>query len=104
MKKRKQPILIEFAGFKCHLVFRKYSNGRTAIELIEEREPYESVAVATVNLPDEPLEADETAIKNYSENEGMLECLVDAAVISKPTRYAISGFVRIPICKLLAEA
>ena len=91
---------ITFKNWKCNLVFRQYSNQRIAIELIEigTNEP---IAVATINLPCALLKDDEICIKDYSENEGMLDVLIEAGVISKPIREIQSGFVTIPICELL---
>lgn len=46
------------------------------------------------------LKAGELAIKDYSENEGMLEALIYHGYIKPPHRYIRSGYVDIPICKL----
>ena len=55
---------------------------------------------ASVNLP-EALASDEVAIKNYSENEGILQELMRLNIISEPMRYIDIGYVTIPICKIL---
>jgi hypothetical protein len=59
------------------------------------------ITTATVNLPEFPLEEGEVAIKDYSENEGILDALTDAGVVSDPKKYAITGFALVPICNLL---
>lgn len=103
---------IQFKDWKCILYVAEYSgNHRTVLQLLNAEsiveddyvipEGTEMIAICTVNLPDEHLEKDEVCIKDYSENEGMLKCLVDAKVISEPIRYTSSGHVSIPICKLL---
>jgi hypothetical protein len=91
---------INFQGFECRIEMGQYSNGRTAMELVEigTEEP---VLVATVNIPFEALMKDEVIIKNYSENEGILEVLIAANVISEPIRYASTGWTSSPVCKLL---
>ena len=85
------------------LVFiTNYADGKNAITLIEEdtEEPY---TTATVNLPITMYD-NEVVIKNYSENVGIYEALVNAKVISPAHRYTSSGYVsRIPVCKLLIE-
>ena len=89
----------QFGGTFCLFEsLGKYQNGQTAIRLYDESDglPY---ATATVSVQDK-LENDEVAIKNYSENEGILESLVKANVITEPHRFIESGFVKIPICKL----
>jgi hypothetical protein len=52
----------------------------------------------TVNL--NGLDENEVAIKNYSENEGILDVLVAEGIVKSPHRYVNSGFVKIPICEL----
>jgi hypothetical protein len=74
----------------------KYANGQTSIQLIDIDDgfPY---AVATVAVDCE-LKENEVAIKNYSENEGILKNLVNNDIIENPHRFTSSGFVTIPIC------
>jgi hypothetical protein len=88
--------------FNISLVFGQYRNGQRAIEMIDEADgaPY---AVATVALVNEQLSADEVAIKNWSENDGVLESLIENEIVSAPIRYVSSGFVQVPICKLLVQ-
>lgn len=78
----------------------EYSNGRTALELIDPKNG-ESILVATVNIPEEEIEKDEVIIKNYSENEGILPVLVKAGVIGEPIRTVQAGFTKAYVCKLL---
>lgn len=40
------------------------------------------------------------AIKNYSENEGILDLLIGLGVIEPPHRRVASGFVMIDICNM----
>jgi len=97
---------VRFRGESCNVQFGKYANGRTAIMLVcDNGEP---MAKATVNLDTEDgispaMGDDEVAIKDYNENAGMLEALEGAGVISAPLRHVPSGFVRIPICRLLVR-
>ena len=60
---------------------------------------WEPWTTATVNL--NGLEGDEVAIKNYSENEGLLELLTGLGVIEPPHRRVQSGFVSIDICNMV---
>lgn len=105
---------VNFKWWKCRLVFSRYLNGRIAIQLynddpIQERgyvaQPgTELIAVATVNVADvERLAPDEVLIKNYSENEGMLQCLIGAGIISEPMGEVKTGFVTVARCKLLVK-
>ena len=80
-----------------YLQSRNYPSGNVRIDLIDARDhcPYMSV---TVNI--EGLDENEIAIKNYSENEGILDVLVDEGIVKPPHRHVKSGFVLIPICEL----
>ena len=104
----KEKTIVNFLNCDCEVVKRKYNNGRTALELIiaqddVEREFYkgEPMATATVNIPMANLEADEVIIKDYSENEGMLETLVKARVVKDTGKTITNGFITCPVCKLL---
>lgn len=46
------------------------------------------------------LAPDEVAIKNYSENEGILSQLIEMGIVLKPHRFQKSGWIDIPVCKL----
>lgn len=91
---------VKFRNWDCDVRFAKYNNGRTAIKL-QDKLDGEPIATATVNLPDVMMKEDEVAIKDYSENEGMLNAFVKAGIVGRPFMFAESGFVAIPICKLL---
>lgn len=60
---------------------------------------WEPWTTATVNI--NGLSGDEVAIKNYSENEGILDLLVGLGVIEPPHRQVASGFVVIDICNMV---
>ena len=78
----------------------KYGNGRVALQLysVEDGQPY---ATASVNLPEHNIGPDEIAVKDYSENEGILDSLLKAGLVETPNRYVRSGMVRIPVCKII---
>lgn len=90
--------MVEFAGFKCEVMIQKYGTGNPAVRLldIEDGMP---VATATVNI--DGLDSDEVAIKDYSENEGMYDALLKAGVISPKHRNLSTGYVTVPVCKLI---
>ena len=91
---------VEFAGYSCLLVKAQYSNGRTALQLVDQDDG-EMVATATTNIPEVTLKADEIIIKNYSENDGMLQCLVDAGYVAETGKVTRTGHCIVPIAKLL---
>jgi hypothetical protein len=74
-----------------------YLNNALALELVETKtgEPF---MMCTVNIPN--LSDGEVAIKNYSENEGVLDFLIKEGIIEPPHRFASSGYVSLPVCKV----
>lgn len=81
----------------------KYANNRISINLIDvsDNQPY---AVATTNLPDVLLLDNEVLVKDYSENEGVLEFLTTNNIVVPTDRWVTSGFVDVQVCTLNSES
>jgi len=90
-----------YKGTEVFLEAGRYGNGQNAIQFMDESGIPQFVA--TVAIEDE-LEINELAIKNYSENEGVLDWLIEKGIVQQPHRYVTSGFVMIPICNLTTDA
>lgn len=72
---------VNFLGVECIVdLDNTYSNKRKAI-LLTEKVTGEPMCTASVNLPSLGLEDGEIAIKDYSENEGILECLIENKIV-----------------------
>ena len=84
----------------CEVVFAEYSNGRPAI-LLKDAEDGSPIATATINLPEVPLRENQVIIKDYSENEGVLQALVDAGVVTDTGIKMQVGFAIAPLCELV---
>lgn len=94
--------VVTFKQWTCRLMFHRYQVGDTvAIKLVEQGSG-EPIATATVNIPD--LDSNEVAVKDYSENQGMLQVLIEAGVVHTPHRIVSTGFVTIPVCFLSQSA
>jgi len=94
---------VNFLGEECTVIFTKYvNNDRIAIKLefINDFGECEPMAIATINIPDYPIESDEVIIKDYSENADIYDILIDAGIIEPANRFVDSGFVSCPVCKL----
>ena len=85
---------------QCEVLKMAYGNGRAAIQL-SDPETSEPICTASVNVPDIDVPEGHTFIKNYSENEGVLEELIEHCIIEKPIQMISNGFVDIPLCKVL---
>ena len=93
--------LLRFQDIPCEVQKGTYDNGRPALILVhaDDRDP---VAKATVNLPEEDLGTDEVLVKDYAENEGMLQTLTEAGIV-EPTGelVQVTEMISVPKCKLL---
>jgi hypothetical protein len=104
MKANPQTYILttEYGSYEVYLSFGTYRNGRTAIELLDSQD-HEPVMVATVNIDNALLHGDEIIIKDYSENEGVLDFLVKNGITSRPKHWISSGWVTCPVVDLLVK-
>jgi hypothetical protein len=92
---------VTFRGWNCRVVRGSYGHSeRIALSLYDLTDG-EPVATASVNLPEIVLGPDEVIIKDYSENEGMLDTLILAGVISLPLRVIQLQYVEVYVCACL---
>lgn len=94
---------MEFRGNKIIIDYtQKYNNGKPVIDFYEAEtgEPY---LTATTNIHGLSLAKDEILIKDYSENEGVLEFLEQNKIVEFTGNYIHQGWVAIPVCKLLIK-
>ena len=92
-----------YGSYEVYLSFGKYRNGRTSIELLDAQD-HQPVMVATVNIDGYTLlHSDQVLIKNYSENEGVLDFLVANEIVSKPRSWVSTGYVTVALCDLLVK-
>lgn len=80
---------------------QEYSEGGVAITLMCNLDGYPE-PWTTLTLWHKDLQPGEVAIKNYSENEGMLQWAIDNKLVFPPHRYVQGeGYITsFPVCKL----
>ena len=61
----------------------------------------EFLTVATTNLPEIEIEEGQTFLKTWSENEGILEWLIENKIVSEPIKWVKTGFVEAPLVEVL---
>ena len=94
---------VTFMGWKCNVMFSQYANnGRTAIQLFD-AEDDGPVAKATVNIPEVPLEPNEVLIKDYAENAGILDVLVEAGIVRETDKFVPYAHIVADVCVLLVD-
>lgn len=90
-----------FCDRDCDVYLAPYRDGgATAIQLID-RETAEPVATASVNIPEAAPPTGFTWIKTWSENEGILEALIDAGVVQDMCVRRACGFAEAALVRLL---
>lgn len=60
----------------------------------------EPFLVGTSNIPALDNLEGYVAVKNYSENDGMLQFLIDNGIVDNPVTYVKENYGLFPICKL----
>lgn len=80
-------------------ILREYEDGSPALLLMEGGAPYAKVSV---RMPGVELAWNEILVKDYGENEGLLEQLVEAGVLYDTGLVVPSGFVELKICRIAA--
>jgi len=95
---------VKFKDWNCIIEWAIYSqNNNIAIKLLDENTK-ELVAVATTNTSEET-DWTKIQVKDWSENRGMWEALVDSGVIeSEPVEKITSYFVQVKVGKLTKQA
>jgi hypothetical protein len=97
---------LKFKDWICNLRREQYAKGHTALLLVsagqklygEEIYPGERIASVTINI--DGLKKDEIAVKNYSENEGMLDLMLQLGIVLPAHRTARTGFVEVTIHRI----
>jgi len=78
-----EDLIIKFRDWSCMVQVGKYpKGGHTFLHLLDS-EDGSPICTASVNVPEVNLDKGQIIIKDYSENEGVYQSLVDAGVISE---------------------
>ncbi len=102
MQDKSFKLILGERSYDVSTMFENYSaNNQHALTLFNPKTG-EDVLTASVCLVDCNLSSDEIAIKNYSENEGVLQALIDNGIVQPPHRWHPTGWVNIDICRLIA--
>ncbi|MSU01805.1 hypothetical protein [Tissierella pigra] len=92
---------VKFKKWNCITRVGWHCNENLGIELIDE-EDGGVIAKATIN-PDIELLDNQVAIKDYTENAGMVEALLSAGVISRYIKSVPAGFMMVPVYEISEE-
>lgn len=96
---------VQFRHYSCEVYFSHYIESDAIALILVKPGTDEIIARASINIPEANIKNNEIAIKNYSENEGMLEALIKAGVVADPRITLKLDYhthtIDIPVCKVL---
>jgi len=102
---------VKFKQWHCQTEWHRYRNGYIALTLIAsgpdaEMMPDVPIATATLNIEAIPLGQDEILVKDYAENEGMVDALITAGIVEPTTTPVEVGafFSKAARCRLTPAA
>ena len=97
-------IRVKFKEWNCITQGAYYSNGNKAIKLVD-AEDGDLITTATVNMVEEKIDNDTVFIKDYAENSGMTETLINADIIKASIINSVkTGYVTVESFKLTKKA
>ena len=99
---------VQFKDWRCRLYIAHYSDGNTALSMYD-TEDGSAIACVSINLVDddgnvEPELLEDRALiylKDYSENEGMLDLLIEEGIVERTGRYRQSGYIEAPLVRII---
>lgn len=92
---------INFRGWDCRIKVGRYpATDQIYIQLVD-ADDGSPVATASVAVGEVSIDPDKVIIKNWSENEGIADALIDAGVIGEPITEIPTGFVTASVHKLI---
>ena len=99
---------VQFKDWRCRLYLASYSDGNTALSMYD-TEDGSAIACVSINLVDddgnvEPELLEDRALiylKDYSENEGMLDLLIAEGIVERTGRYRQSGYIEAPLVRII---
>ncbi|MDF9399081.1 hypothetical protein [Vibrio sp. 1180_3] len=101
---------LTFKGYDCEVKISTYQNKQIRIDLVAadtvdpettDLFPGMPISLVTVGLPNYKFKESETALHDYSENEGILDALVAANVVRDTGVRVVTGYVTTPIVEVI---
>ena len=87
---------------KRNLITKRYLNGQLAVYVQEKSD--EPIAELSITDNSVELDWDEFILKDYSENEDLVNDLINSKVIKSINRFVMIGSHLCPICQIASES
>lgn len=98
-------IMILGKAYDGKFCFGRYGNKRLAVQIVGHDESEEMLARVSCNVPDAPVLCNEFVAKTYSENEGLVEQLVEKGLIEHTGKKVVVGYAgEQPIMRMTEKA
>lgn len=91
---------LNYKNFQVTVKKSTYFNNNLRVDLIDVEDGL-TVATVSVNVKHVPLEKDQIIVKDYSENEGMADWLLENKVAEKTDTHVFVGSSKCPIFKII---
>lgn len=89
---------VNFKGHNCVIKSSKYTNNDNLALVLLDNESGELIAHVTVNS-DKKFPSDVAILKDYSENEGLLDVIIESGLIVEVLGSVPLGYVTAPVVK-----
>jgi hypothetical protein len=95
---------VQFKDWRCRLYLASYSDGNTALSMYD-TEDGSAITCVSINLA--PVEAELLEdraliyLKDYSENEEMLDLLVAEGIVERTGHTRQSGYIEAPLVRII---
>ena len=101
-----QPVNVTATYIDGPVAFRftKYRSPERMAILLDDPTSGERLATLTEHCPECPLEPDEFIVKDWSENDGIPQSLIESGVLVDTGKRHSNGFIEAMICKLNTTA
>jgi len=105
MNAGKQFSKIKFKQWTCYVVASYYVTEKRKAIMLMDTEDKQLIATATVNIPDYPCESNHVYIKDYAENEGVKDALINCGILLPHSINTLKNkYVEISLMQLTPEA
>lgn len=92
-------LVANFQDYNCNIIMERYQKGSLSLRLVDTVDQC-PVCRATSNLIDVAPKPNEVLIKNYAENHGVLQALVDSGLASDTGKTVDTGHAQLNICHI----
>lgn len=89
---------VKFGQWNCVIKKTKYVDNDNLALVLLDKEDSSLIAYVTVNTGAK-FPSDIAAVKNYSENQGMLEAITEAGLVEEVITEIPVGYVSVPVVK-----